>query len=136
MHLNDVLGDFIPDFRYLVVPLSKYTNQELRTADVLKNHAHKRIIDQAKPLDLIVIRILFSQIILCHPRHTLTLTKFLLCILYRKIVCVSRVILLNIYAFARIFLSLIARKSITHKRPSALVFRHFPLSPKTAHSSS
>ena len=27
--MNDVLGDFIPDFRYLVVPLSKYTNQEL-----------------------------------------------------------------------------------------------------------
>ena len=29
VYLNDVLGDFIPDFRYLVVPLSKYTNQEL-----------------------------------------------------------------------------------------------------------
>ena len=29
VHLNDILGEFIPDFRYLVVPLSRYSNQEL-----------------------------------------------------------------------------------------------------------
>ena len=29
MYLSDVLGKYIPDFEYLVVPLTSYTNQEL-----------------------------------------------------------------------------------------------------------
>lgn len=29
VYLNEVLGEYIPDFHYLVVPLSRYTNQEL-----------------------------------------------------------------------------------------------------------
>lgn len=29
VYLNDILGEYIPDFHYIVVPLSKYTNQQL-----------------------------------------------------------------------------------------------------------
>lgn len=29
MHLSDVLGGYIPDFKYLVVPITQYSNQEL-----------------------------------------------------------------------------------------------------------
>lgn len=29
VHLSNVLGEFVPDFHYLVVPLSRYSNQEL-----------------------------------------------------------------------------------------------------------
>lgn len=29
VHLSDVLGEYIPDFKYLVVPITQYSNQEL-----------------------------------------------------------------------------------------------------------
>ena len=29
MYLNETLGEYIPSFRYLVIPLSRYSNEEL-----------------------------------------------------------------------------------------------------------
>ena len=40
VYLNDILGEYIPDFHYIVVPLSKYTNQQLvDKGDELSDHA-------------------------------------------------------------------------------------------------
>ena len=64
------------------VILQECADQELCTVNILKDHTHKRIIDQAKPLDLVIIAIFLSQSVLAHPHHVLVLSQSLYSIVY------------------------------------------------------